>query len=201
MAPPNSVYPASILISGQATAGGTYILRLAIRQALTLSFGRFKRGRLIAIPAGECLYVGSALGKGSVGLARRLVRHASRTGERPPHPIRAHLIACFSPANPATLLPRTGKRLRWHIDYLLDQPAVELMGVIALGSGARLESSLARLLLADPATFIIEPGLGAGDDPGGTHLLGVRAGDGWWAQLAYRLGAGEGESGNQKGAF
>lgn len=183
--------PASVIILGRATAGGTYILRLAIRQALTLSFGRFKRGRLITIPAGDCLYVGSALGKGAVGLARRLVRHASRTGERPPHPIRAHLLASFSPANPAALFPPTGKRLRWHIDYLLDQSAVDLVGVIAIGSAARLENSLARLLLADPATFIIEPGLGASDDPGGTHLLGLRAGDGWWAQLAHRLGAGE----------
>lgn len=179
--------PASVIILGHAHSGGTYILRLAVRQTITLALGRFKGGKPIAFPAGEYLYVGSALGKGSAGLARRLVRHASRTGQRPPHPIRAHLIACFSPTNPAALLPPTGKRLRWHIDYLLDQPAVDLLGVLAIGSGARLENPLGRWLLADPATFIVEPGLGASDDPGGTHLLGVRAGDGWWAQLPRRL--------------
>jgi len=71
------------------------------------------------------------------------------------------------------LRPRAGKKLHWNVDHLLDQPAVELTNVFIIRSKIRLEASLAQLLEDDPATFIIEKGLGANDTRGSTHLLGV----------------------------
>ena len=61
--------------------------------------------------------------------------------------------------------------------------------MFAIRSETRLESKLAHLLEADPQTFIIEKGLGAGDARGETHLLGVSADEAWWRLLARRIGA------------
>ena len=166
--------------------GGAYLLRLTVRRPLQVVFGRFRGGRPVAVPAGECLYVGSAMR----GLGRRLVRHATRTGGRPPHPIRAEMLARFPAAGLGEdLLPRRGKSLRWHVDYLLDDPAVVLRAALVLRSARRLEASLAGFLQADPHTFPLAPGLGAGDSPGNTHLLGVRAPEAWWASLPETLTA------------
>jgi len=176
--------PLSIL--GEGRPEGAYILRLTVRRPLRVVFGRFRGGRPVAVPAGECLYVGSAMG----GLGRRLVRHATRTDGRPPHPIRAAMLSHFPAAGLGQdLLPRCGKSLRWHVDYLLDDPAVALCAVIVLCSGRRLEAELARLLQADPHTFPLAAGLGASDSPGNTHLLGVRAPETWWASLPETIDA------------
>ena len=67
-----------------ACRGGVYVLRLAAGAPLLVRFGRYAGGRAIAVPAGECLYVGSALGaRGAVALAGRLLRHATRTWPPP----------------------------------------------------------------------------------------------------------------------
>jgi Uri superfamily endonuclease len=79
--------------------------------------------------------------------------------------------------------PFPPKHLHWHIDYLLEKLEVELTHAIALRSSIRLETAVADWLIQDPATFIIAPGLGAGDNPGSTHLLGVKADETWWAKL------------------
>ncbi len=169
---------------GEGATGGAYLLRLTVRRPLRVVFGRFRGGRPVPVPAGECLYVGSAMG----GLGRRLVRHATRTGDRPPHAIRAEMLARFPAAGLGDdLLPRRGKSLRWHVDYLLDETAVVLRAVLLLRSPRRLEKPLAHLLQTDPHTFPLAPGLGAGDSPGSTHLLGVRAPETWWASLPERL--------------
>lgn len=182
----------SIVILGDNTQGGTYILRLKIAHKITLAFGRFKKGMQIPVPMGECLYIGSALrGKGATSLGRRLVRHATRSDSRPPHPIREALLVEFDAIGLGSgdLRPRSDKRLHWNVDHLLDHPAVELIGVIAIRSKIRLESRLADLLENDPQTFIIEKGLGAGDARGETHVLGVSADEAWWYALADRISA------------
>ena len=65
------------------------------------------------------------------------------------------------------------KRLHWHIDYLLEDTAVSLTHILVIRSRTRLETAVARSLNADPRTFAPAPGLGATDDAGSTHLLGI----------------------------
>lgn len=179
-----------ITILGDDAQGGSYILRLNIAEPLSLKFGRFKKGKLIDVPAGECLYVGSALGqRGAMSLGRRLVRHATRSGQQAPHPLRAHLLETFAAIGlgSGNLLPKQEKKCFWNVDHLLDQPSVDLSHVIAIRSQVRLEAQLGRLLENDPYTYILEKGLGANDVSGNTHLLGVRADEAWWASLPGRI--------------
>ena len=176
----------SILIIGDKSQAGTYILRIRLKEDTILRFGRFKKGKLISTPAGEYAYVGSALAeKGATTLARRLVRHATRSGERHPHRIRETMLHRFAECGlgDGNLLPRRGKTLHWNVDFLLDLPSVELVGISAIRSRKRLEDRLAKQLEEDPHTGVIERGLGANDVPGNTHLLYVSAAEAWWASL------------------
>ena len=176
----------SIAITGDESQAGTYILRIRLKKDTVLRFGRFKKGKLISLPAGEYAYVGSALSeKGATTLGRRLVRHATRSGDQHPHPIRETMLRQFAEhgLGDGNLLPRRGKTLHWNVDFLLDLPAAELVGISAIRSRERLEDRLAKQLEEDPHTGIIERGLGANDVPGNTHLLHVNATEAWWASL------------------
>ena len=188
----------SIVIIGNESRAGTYILRIRLKKDTTLRFGRFKKGKLISLPAGEYAYVGSALAeKGATMLARRLIRHATRSGDRRPHRIRETMLRRFAECGlgDANLLPRRGKTLHWNVDFLLDLSSAELVGVVAIRSRKRLEGRLAKQLEEDPHTGVIERGLGANDVPGNTHLLHVSATEGWWASLPDLLASmGEGSS-------
>lgn len=182
----DSVEIPSILIIGDTSQAGTYILRIRLKEDIALRFGRFKKGKLISLPAGEYAYVGSALAeKGATTLARRLVRHATRSGDQRPHRIREAMLSRFAECGlgDGNLLPRRGKTLHWNVDFLLDLPSAELVGLSAIRSRERLEDRLAKRLEADPHTGIIERGLGANDVPGNTHLLCVRAAEAWWKSL------------------
>ena len=175
---------------GHDSQGGTYLLRLTVRQPLMIRFGRFRAGELIAVPSGEYLYVGSALAqKGATSLARRLLRHASRSDVQNPHPIRQELLAQFMQMGlgPARLQPPTGKKLYWHADFLLDEPTVDLTAVYLIRSPQRLEEPIARWLMNLPQVSLIAPGLGGTDDPGGTHLLRVTAVPAWWYAFSAKL--------------
>ncbi len=128
--------------------------------------------------------------RGSSTLANRLLRHARRADTTQPHPIYADLVACVSDIGwscPPTSTTR-GKTLRWHIDYLLEQPEAELSQIYIIFCQDRIESTVARRLLSDPATVVVASGLGASDDRGSTHLLLVDAGDDWWQTLFERIG-------------
>ena len=180
----------SIVISGDNSQAGTYILRVHLKENTTLKFGRFKKGKLISLPIGDYVYIGSALSeKGATSLARRLIRHATRSGDKPPHPIREKMINRFSEygLGPRALLPQRGKTLHWNVDFLLDLPSAELVNIFALRSTERLENRLAKRLEQDPHTEIIEPGLGANDAPGATHLLRIREERIGWASLAGKV--------------
>ena len=176
----------SILIVGDESQAGTYILRIRLKENTTLQFGRFKKGRLISLPAGDYTYVGSALSeKGATSLARRLVRHATRSGDKSPHAIREDMINRFAecglgPQNP---LPKSGKTLFWNVDFLLDLQIAEIVNLIAIRSPERLEHTIAGLLEHDADTEIIEKGLGANDAPRSTHLLRTNADETWWVSF------------------
>lgn len=202
---------AGIFCWGRQAQGGVYILRMQVVAPLDVQFGRFQNGRLIHVPAGDYLYVGSALGqKGSASLARRLLRHASRSNANNPQPIRQQLLTIFPEINlgPKPLLPPTGKQLRWHVDFLLEKDVVALTAVyllrlekrdkekgkslksapsVAKNPPRQLETAVARYLLNLPEVTPLVPGLGSTDDPGGTHLLSVTAVSEWWSQFPAKL--------------
>ena len=177
----------SIVIIGDDSQAGTYILRIRLKEDTTLQFGRFKKGKLISLPAGDYTYVGSALSeKGATSLARRLVRHATRNGDKPPHAIREKMVSQFQncglgPPNP---LPKNGKKLFWNIDFLLDLESAEIVNIIAIRSPERLEYTIAELMERDVHTQIIEKGLGANDAPRNTHILHLNTDEVWWSSLA-----------------
>ena len=180
----------SILIIGNDSQAGTYILRIRLKENATLKFGRFKKGKLISLPAGDYVYVGSALSeKGSTSLARRLIRHATRSNQKLPHPIREKMVNRFIEygLGPRDLLPKHGKTLHWNIDFLLDLQSAELVNIFAIRSIERLENRIAKRLEQDPHTEIIERGLGANDAPGATHLLRIREDRMWRASLADKV--------------
>jgi Uri superfamily endonuclease len=182
--------PARIITLGGASPSGSYLLRIRVAEDRALAFGRFRRGKIIEVPAGDYVYVGSALARtGSTSLARRLVRHATRTDPKPAHAIRDELILQFRAdgLRPEELLPKGAKRLHWNVDHLLDLESAALVGVIAIRSGTRIERELGQLLERDPSTRIIEHGLGANDVRGNTHLMQVDADDAWWEALPGRV--------------
>lgn len=170
---------------GDITGGGAYLLHARLMWPCTFVFGRYRCGLPVALTAGDYLYVGSALARcGCSTLARRLLRHATRTGGRPPHALRSRLLAELQSAlGSPGLRPPPTKTLRWHIDYLLDGEGVELAAVYLLGDGAGVERAIAAHLAADLRVWAPAPGLGAGDDWGGTHLLGVQGDAAWWQGL------------------
>ena len=177
----------NILIIGDDLQAGTYILRIHLKEDTTLQFGRFKKGKLISLFAGDYVYVGSALSKkGATSLSRRLVRHATRTGSKPPHTIREKMINRFVECGlgPRDLLPKRGKTLHWNVDFLLDLQSAEIVNIFAIRFSERLENRIAKQLENDPHTEIIEPGLGANDAPGNTHLLRLRSDNTGWMSLA-----------------
>jgi len=159
---------------GNDSQRGTYLLWMRAREETVVSFGRFRGGLPVTIAAGRYVYVGSAMGRsGATALAGRLLRHATRAGGQPPHAIRDAMVKSFATVglgNPP-LRPPSLKRLHWHVDYLLDEPAVALERVAVIRAEARLESVLARQLAALPGASPLLIGLGAGDAPGETHLL------------------------------
>jgi len=159
-----------ITISGDSGATGAYVLLLQVSPGLSLAFGRYQSGQPVGVAAGAYLYVGSARGRGATALAGRLLRHATRAAGRPPHAIRHELAARLAAAGLVAPLP-AAKRLRWHIDYLLDEPAAELAGVWAIRTASPMEAALAGWLATQPGVAPLAPGLGAGDDPGRTLLL------------------------------
>lgn len=176
----------AITILGKELQTGTYLLRLQVREDLLIPIGRFQQGRKIPIPFGEYIYLGSAMAsKGSMTLARRLLRHASRRDAARPQPIQSQMLALFkkSGLGDSTLQVPEQKKLFWNIDYLLEEGHVRLSHVIIIRSLINLEDTLAHFLATQPGCRILEKGLGAHDRPGQTHFLGFPQMDLFWQQL------------------
>lgn len=156
---------------------GAYVLHVRFEHSGSLRIGRKNRPHPVRMDAGHYLYIGSAMGRGSgVYLPKRLVRHATRTGEREPHPCRDALLSHFGVCGlePEELIARSQKRLFWNIDYVLDHPGAQLQDVLYIRSEMRLEFALAESLESRPDTFAPIPGCGAHDHPGHSHFLRIR---------------------------
>ncbi len=176
----------NIVIFGTEKQAGTYILRIRLNAEESIRFGGFKKGKLIALPKGDYTYVGSALSdKGSTSLARRLVRHTTRSRDKPPHRIREDMLRKFSKCRlgPSDPIPKNGKKLFWNIDHLLDLLSAEVTNVLVIRSSIRLENTLAEFLENSDGTQIIEKSLGANDAPRYTHVLQVNSDDAWWTEI------------------
>jgi Uri superfamily endonuclease len=101
-------------------------------------------------PAGYYLYVGSALGPG--GLRARLARH-QRDSESSSH---------SSPS-------QTGKKLHWHIDYLLQR--AQLIEVWSATSEERLECKWAEVARGLSGAQVPVRGFGSSDCRCPAHLI------------------------------
>ena len=181
----------AITFVGEPRIQGVYVLRLHLDTSITVTFGRFQGGQPIPIPTGDYLYIGSALGqRGATTLAGRLLRHTTRSGDRPPHTIQPLLRTQVQERGfipPEYNRERQPKRLFWHIDYLVDRMEAEISQIFILHTNQRLESNIVRTLATDPAVSAVASGLGASDDPHATHVLRVDAPASWWHNLPQLL--------------
>lgn len=179
----------TITVLGDGSRGGSYVLGITLSKREAVRFGRFAGGQVFDLAPGGYVYIGSALGRRGWPLARRLLRHASRSGKQPPHSIRADLhqalVDCDA-AGPDVSAPGR-KLLRWHADYLLDLPSAEITRIVALQSSQSHEAGIADYLASLPDTTEIAPGLGASDRHGTTHLLTAPDADAWWDALTHAL--------------
>jgi Uri superfamily endonuclease len=174
-----------VVILGEDVPGGVYLLRIRLETDCEVAFGRFRGGEALPLRAGEYVYIGSAHGaRGAAAMANRLLRHATRSAGNP-HRIREELALILSEAGLVGKLP-SKKTVRWHIDYLLEQPEVEIIGVLAFRTTEKIEKRLAESLEADDHTTPITPGLGASDHPGHSHLLRFEGGDRFWSECAVK---------------
>ena len=80
-------------------------------------------------------------------------------------------------------------KLRWHVDYLLEQPEATLSEVVIIQSPLRLEHALATHIRLMPDISIIAPHLGAQDCRDSTHLLRLRNRDALFAELQQAIPA------------
>lgn len=164
-------------IFGTNYRSGSYILLIHLSCSLQLAFGRFQQGKHFTLSKGDYLYIGSALGGGKAGapLARRLIRHASRSGGKAPHAIQAAMMKLFSEEHFTgnSAIEASEKKLRWHIDYLLDHKEAEIDHVVIIRNPLRVEEKLSMLLEPLPETALIAPRLGAQDTRNSTHLLRI----------------------------
>lgn len=168
---------------GTTGNAGFYLLLIRLKLDHEIQFGRYEGGRTQFLPRGFYLYIGSALAqKGASSLGYRLIRHTTRTSGKSPHMIQKMLHVSLQDAGILSKVP-TEKRLHWHIDYLLDLDTAEIQAVMVVRNDTPDEKMIAQKISAMPGITIPAKGLGAGDNPGGTHLLGVAKPDIIWSQI------------------
>ena len=174
-----------IVVLGSGPWAGAYLLKINLVTALSVRFGSFMRGAPLALAPGHLVYVGSAQGRGAPLLAR-VRRHLTRTASQPPQPLWPEWQAFLARQN-VRLGKQSAKRLRWHIDYLLDDPAAQITQVVLLPASQPIEQPLAAHLEAMACTTAPVTGLGASDHPGHTHLLGWHGSTEDWQSLLATL--------------
>jgi len=126
---------------------GTYALLLKLDKQERITIGKLGT---FDFPGGYYLYVGSALGPG--GLRARLARH--RLGNE---------NASQSSSS------QTGKRLHWHIDYLLQW--AQLIEVWRVASEERLECKWSRVARRLSGAQVPVQGFGSSDCHCPAHLI------------------------------
>jgi len=126
---------------------GTYALLLKLDKQDRITVGKLGT---FDFPMGYYLYVGSALGPG--GLRARLARH------------RRH-----SKSSSQSSSGQTGKKLHWHIDYLLQR--VRLIEVWSVASEERLECKWGEVARRLSGAQVPVRGFGSSDCRCPAHLI------------------------------
>ena len=170
---------------------GSYILVICLSKPQHIAFGRFQKGKPVLMQAGAYLYTGSAMGnrKGTDPLARRLLRHATRSGKKPPHRIRKSMIGLFKQEHPErqVLSPPREKKLKWHIDFLLDNRYSRITHIFVIHSCRRLESRISQHIASLNSISIPAKRLGASDMRHETHLVFMNSPDECMAAIEKHL--------------
>ena len=178
-----------VQVLGPKEPGGAYVLLLTVAETVAVRFGCHDGGASIPVAAGAVVYVGSARGDAGRPLASRLLRHAARC-EGEPHRIWSDLATeeGLLLGRPGPTSPRD-KRLRWHVDYLLEDRRVELAAVLALRGRGWTEAELARHVEDSPLTAMLARGrgLGASDHVGRTHVLALPGGRPAWERIVEEI--------------
>jgi Uri superfamily endonuclease len=126
---------------------GTYALLLKLDKQERITVGKLG---VFDFPVGYYLYVGSALGPG--GLRARLTRHW-RGSQRSSQPNSG----------------QTGKKLHWHIDYLLQRG--QLIEVWSVASEERLECKWGEVARGLSGAQVLVGGFGSSDCCCPAHLI------------------------------
>ncbi len=139
---------------------GAYLLFLGLDRAADLEVGALGSMRL---PRGGYIYCGS----GQRGLHARVLRHLCRCRQGP-----RGLHAKVAAAMGAPGRPPRPKRLRWHVDHLLERSEARVLGVSLLPGGPA-ECALALGLQRSVGAAAAHAGFGASDCTSGcgAHLL------------------------------
>ncbi len=141
---------------------GSYLLFVAVERSLDLEVGALGT---IHLKRGSFIYSGSAMG----GLHARTLRHLCRSGGKP-QSLRRRLTAFLGQPE----RPTHPKRLRWHIDYLLEHEAARV-AALSLLPDQQVECQLAMALQNELGATIPHPGFGSGDchEKCGAHLMAL----------------------------
>jgi len=126
---------------------GTYALLLKLDKQERITVGKLGT---FDFPAGYYLYVGSALGPG--GLRARLARHRRD-----------------SKSSSQSSSRQKGKKLHWHIDYLLQQ--AQLIKVWSVASEQRLECKWSEVARRLSGAQVPVRGFGSSDCRCPAHLI------------------------------
>jgi len=126
---------------------GTYALLLKLDNQERITIGKLGT---FDFPVGYYLYVGSALGPG--GLWARLARHR-RDSEN----------------SPGSSSSQRGKKLHWHIDYLLQR--AQLSEVWSVASEERLECKWSEVARGLSGAQVLARGFGSSDCRCPAHLI------------------------------
>ena len=120
---------------------GVYTLVVRLGKDMEIRVGALGKAKLMA---GYHLYTGSALGKGPLGLKRRLIRHLSRI-----------------------------KKVFWHIDYLLREQEAYVETLIVAESQFKKECEVNKALMEELGAVPSALGFGSSDCRSGcpAHLL------------------------------
>ncbi len=114
---------------------GAYLLIAEVKQKdLILKIGALGK---LTFKKGFYCYIGSAMGKGSTSLEKRVFRHVKTS---------------FKPSDTDIELPK----IHWHIDYFLSDPAVTLVKIILIPSQIKEECSIVQQIFSSQPCDIVK---------------------------------------------
>ena len=127
---------------------GAYLLIAEVKQKeLILKIGALGK---LTFKKGFFCYVGSAMGKSSTSLEKRIFRHIKTS---------------FRPSGTEIVLPK----IHWHIDYFLSDRAVKLVKIAMIPSQIKEECSIAQQIFSSQPCNIVR-GFGSSDCRCDGHL-------------------------------